>query len=37
MNEVVAAHNIGSYVPMVDGPDKVSGDSRTEKHRLDAK
>ncbi len=25
MNEVVAAHNIGSYVPMVDGPDKVSG------------
>src|SRR5499426_449765 len=25
MNEVVAAHNIGGYVPMVDGPDKVSG------------
>jgi 4-hydroxybenzoyl-CoA reductase subunit alpha len=25
VNEVVAAHNIGSYVPMVDGPDKVSG------------
>ena len=25
MNEVVAAHNIGAYVPMVDGPDKVSG------------
>ena len=25
MNEVVPAHNIGSYVPMVDGPDKVSG------------
>jgi len=25
VNEVVAAHNIGAYVPMVDGPDKVSG------------
>ena len=25
MNEVLAAHNIGGYVPMVDGPDKVSG------------
>ena len=25
MNEIVPAHNIGSYVPMVDGPDKVSG------------
>jgi len=25
VNEVVPAHNIGSYVPMVDGPDKVSG------------
>ncbi|MFL6821412.1 MAG: molybdopterin cofactor-binding domain-containing protein, partial [Xanthobacteraceae bacterium] len=25
MNEVVPAHNIGAYVPMVDGPDKVSG------------
>ncbi len=25
MNEVVPAHNIGSYVPMVDGPEKVSG------------
>src|SRR5215470_2960467 len=25
VNEVVAAHNIGGYVPMVDGPDKVSG------------
>ena len=25
MNEVVPVHNIGSYVPMVDGPDKVSG------------
>jgi 4-hydroxybenzoyl-CoA reductase subunit alpha len=25
VNEVLAAHNIGGYVPMVDGPDKVSG------------
>jgi 4-hydroxybenzoyl-CoA reductase subunit alpha len=25
MNEVVAAHNIGDYVPMIDGPEKVSG------------
>src|SRR5262249_56224459 len=25
VSEVVAAHNIGGYVPMVDGPDKVSG------------
>jgi 4-hydroxybenzoyl-CoA reductase subunit alpha len=25
MNEVVPAHNIGGYVPMVDGPEKVSG------------
>ena len=25
MNEVVPAHSIGAYVPMVDGPDKVSG------------
>ncbi len=25
MNEIVPAHTIGSYVPMVDGPDKVSG------------
>lgn len=25
MNEVVPTHNIGSYVPMVDGPEKVSG------------
>jgi 4-hydroxybenzoyl-CoA reductase subunit alpha len=25
VNEVVPAHNIGAYVPMVDGPDKVSG------------
>jgi len=25
MNEIVPAHNIGSYVPMIDGPEKVSG------------
>jgi 4-hydroxybenzoyl-CoA reductase subunit alpha len=25
MNEVTPTHTIGSYVPMVDGPDKVSG------------
>jgi 4-hydroxybenzoyl-CoA reductase subunit alpha len=25
MNEVVPTHNIGDYVPMVDGPEKVSG------------
>ena len=25
MNKVVPAHNIGSYVPMIDGPEKVSG------------
>ncbi|HEV3162086.1 MAG TPA: 4-hydroxybenzoyl-CoA reductase subunit alpha [Xanthobacteraceae bacterium] len=25
MNEIAPAHNIGSYVPMVDGPEKVSG------------
>ena len=25
MNEVLPARNIGKYVPMVDGPDKVSG------------
>jgi 4-hydroxybenzoyl-CoA reductase subunit alpha len=25
VNEIVPAHNIGSYVPMVDGPEKVSG------------
>ncbi|HEY7243672.1 MAG TPA: 4-hydroxybenzoyl-CoA reductase subunit alpha [Xanthobacteraceae bacterium] len=25
MNEIVPARNIGSYVPMIDGPDKVSG------------
>src|SRR6266568_495082 len=25
VNEIVPAHTIGAYVPMVDGPDKVSG------------
>ena len=25
MNEIVPAHNIGDYVPLVDGPEKVSG------------
>ena len=25
MNEIVPARNIGGYVPMIDGPDKVSG------------
>ena len=25
MNEILPAHTIGAYVPMVDGPDKVSG------------
>ncbi|HKA77328.1 MAG TPA: 4-hydroxybenzoyl-CoA reductase subunit alpha, partial [Pseudolabrys sp.] len=25
MNKAVPAHNIGSYVPMIDGPEKVSG------------
>ena len=25
MNKVVRAHNIGGYVPMIDGPEKVSG------------
>ena len=25
MNELVPARNIGSYVPMIDGPEKVSG------------
>jgi 4-hydroxybenzoyl-CoA reductase subunit alpha len=25
VNEVVPAHNIGGYVPMIDGPEKVSG------------
>ena len=25
MNEIVPAHNIGNYVPMIDGPEKVSG------------
>jgi 4-hydroxybenzoyl-CoA reductase subunit alpha len=28
MNEVAPAHTIGAYVPMVDGPDKVSGRAR---------
>jgi 4-hydroxybenzoyl-CoA reductase subunit alpha len=28
MNEVLAAHSIGEYVPMVDGPEKVSGRAR---------
>src|SRR5215470_1099617 len=25
MNEILPTHNIGDYVPMVDGPEKVSG------------
>jgi len=25
MNKIVPAHNIGDYVPMIDGPEKVSG------------
>jgi 4-hydroxybenzoyl-CoA reductase subunit alpha len=25
MNEIVPSHNIGDYVPMIDGPEKVSG------------
>ena len=25
MNQIVPAHNIGDYVPMIDGPEKVSG------------
>jgi len=25
MNKPLPAHNIGNYVPMIDGPDKVSG------------
>jgi 4-hydroxybenzoyl-CoA reductase subunit alpha len=25
VNDILPAHNIGSYVPMVDGPEKVSG------------
>jgi hypothetical protein len=25
VNEIAPVHNIGSYVPMVDGPEKVSG------------
>jgi 4-hydroxybenzoyl-CoA reductase subunit alpha len=28
MNEVAPVHNIGGYVPMVDGPEKVSGRAR---------
>ena len=28
MNEILPAHNIGGRVPMVDGPDKVSGRAR---------
>ena len=28
MNEIVPTHNIGNYVPMVDGPEKVSGRAR---------
>ena len=28
MNEPLPAHNIGDYVPMVDGPEKVSGRAR---------
>lgn len=28
MNEIVPIHSIGGYVPMVDGPDKVSGRAR---------
>ena len=28
MTEIVPTHNIGGYVPMVDGPDKVSGRAR---------
>ena len=25
MNKPVPAHNIGGYIPMIDGPEKVSG------------
>ena len=25
MNEIAPVHNIGTYVPMVDGPEKVAG------------
>ena len=25
MNKLVPSHNIGAYVPMIDGPEKVSG------------
>ena len=28
MNDIVPAHSIGDYVPMVDGPEKVSGRAR---------
>ena len=28
MNEIVPARSIGAYVPMVDGPDKVSGHAK---------
>ena len=28
MNRIVPAHNIGSYVPMIDGPEKVSGQAK---------
>src|SRR5262245_43290295 len=28
MNEIVPAHTIGDYVPLVDGPEKVSGRAR---------
>jgi 4-hydroxybenzoyl-CoA reductase subunit alpha len=28
MNEIVPIHPIGGYVPMVDGPEKVSGRAR---------
>ena len=31
MNEIVPTHNIGGYVPMVDGPEKVAG--RAKVHR----
>ena len=29
MNEIAPAHNIGSYVPMVDGPEKYPGAPNT--------
>ncbi len=28
MNEILPAHNIGDYVPMIDGPEKVSGHAK---------